>query len=74
MKRLFILLPFLSGCVSAGYMEKKVKHEKYLCEEQLVACQSSLENEQRAADSLRQDIREGKYGRKVEPDYNIKWK
>ncbi len=65
---------FLSGCVSARYAQLQRDEAKQSCEDALTACQNNWENEMKASDALRQDVRDGKYGRKVEPEYGVEWK
>jgi hypothetical protein len=62
-----LLLFLLPGCVSLGYMNKRVQD----VEDRLTECQMNWQNEMRELDALKEDIREGKFEK---TGYGIEWK
>ncbi len=51
----------LSGCVSAGYMNRRLIEQELRDKDKLVQCLGSLESEMRLNDTINQDIKDGKY-------------
>lgn len=55
---LLLVLTFLCGCVSVGYMERRVQAEKQDVEDRLTECQLNWQAEMRKNDARDEEIRE----------------
>ncbi len=68
MKKLFLLLPLLFGCVSARWAQRTRDEAKQACEDKLTETQQNWETDMRCCDSYREAEKE-----KKQPKTDVQW-